>query len=215
MTRVLVADDHPVFRRGLCATLEEITGVEVVGAVADGTQAVAAARELLPDVVLMDLAMPGMDGRTACRLITTELPHVAVLVLTMSDDPDSIDAALRAGARGYLLKGADKDAIARALATVAAGDLHLSNAAAEHVLSRLDGRVRAAPNQFTQLSPRETEILNLVAQGKGNAVIARELYLSDKTVRNQVSNILTKIGATNRTEAIHMARHGGLGQPTA
>ena len=215
MTRVLVADDHPVFRRGLCATLEEITGVEVVGAVADGAQAVAAARELLPDVVLMDLAMPEMDGRTACRLITTEMPHIAVLVLTMSDDPDSIDAALRAGARGYLLKGAYEDAIARALATVAVGDLHLSRAAAQHVLSRLDGRVRAAPTLFTQLSARETEILDLVAQGKGNAVIARELYLSDKTVRNHVSNILTKIGAANRTEAIHMARHGGLGQPTA
>jgi DNA-binding NarL/FixJ family response regulator len=140
LTRVVVADDHPVFRRGLCATLSEVAGVEVVAAVGDGVQAVAAARELRPDVVLMDLAMPEMDGRTACQLITSELPGIAVLVLTMSDDPDSINAALRAGARGYLLKGADEETIARALATVSAGDLHLSQAAAHHLLSTLSGR---------------------------------------------------------------------------
>jgi DNA-binding NarL/FixJ family response regulator len=211
MTRVLVVDDHPVFRKGLCATLTEIADVEVVGAVADGAQAVAAARELRPDVVLMDLAMPVMDGRTACQIITTEMPTVAVLVLTMSDDPDSISAALNAGARGYLLKGADEATIVRALATVSAGDLHLSRPAAQHVLAALSGKNTPTPRSFPQLSTRETEILDLVAQGKGNAIIARDLFLSDKTVRNHISNILTKIGAADRTEAIQMARHDGLG----
>jgi DNA-binding NarL/FixJ family response regulator len=211
MTRVLVVDDHPVFRKGLCATLTEIADVEVVGAVADGAQAVAAARELRPDVVLMDLAMPVMDGRTACQIITTEMPTVAVLVLTMSDDPDSISAALNAGARGYLLKGADEATIVRALATVSAGDLHLSRPAAQHVFAALSGKNTPTPRSFPQLSTRETEILDLVAQGNGNAIIARDLFLSDKTVRNHISNILTKIGAADRTEAIQMARHNGLG----
>jgi DNA-binding NarL/FixJ family response regulator len=212
-TRVLVADDHPVFRKGLCATLSGVAGVDVVGAVADGAAAVTAARELRPDVVLMDLSMPEMDGRTACQIIHNEMPDIAVLVLTMSDDPDSIDAALRAGARGYLLKGADEDTIARALATVSIGDLHLSHAAAEHVLARMTGRDVPARKQFAQLSAREAEVLDLVAQGKGNAVISRELYLSNKTVRNHVSNILTKIGAQDRSEAVQMARARGLGQP--
>ena len=214
LTRVLVADDHPIFRKGLCATLSEVAGVEVVGAVANGREAVAAARELRPDVVLMDLAMPEMDGRTACQLITTENPEVAVLVLTMSDDPDSINAALQAGARGYLLKGADEETIARALATVSHGDVHLSSTAAEHVLAKLAGRSPLA-TPFPHLSARETEVLDLVARGMGNPSIARSLFLSDKTVRNHVSNILSKIGAPDRTQAVQMARRAGLGQPTS
>ncbi len=213
LTRVLVADDHPVFRKGLCATLAEIPGVDVVGAVANGEQAVTAARDLRPDVVLMDLAMPEMDGRTACQLITAELPNVAVLVLTMSDDPDSINAALGAGARGYLLKGADEETIARALATVSAGDVHLSRGAAEHVLAAITGRT-PSHRPFPQLSPREVEILDLVARGMGNASIARELFLSDKTIRNHISNILTKLGVRDRTEATHLARRAGLGEAT-
>ena len=207
--RVIVADDHPLFRKGLCATLEDIGNVVVVAAVADGAQAVAAARQLRPDVVLLDLAMPEMDGRAACRIITDELPDVSVLVLTMSDDPDSIDAAMRAGARGYLLKGADEETIARALTSVSAGDVHLSGAAAQHVLSTLTGT--RAPQSFPQLSPRETQVLDLLGRGLGNAAIARDLFLSSKTVRNHVSNILTKIDAEDRAQAIEMARRAGLG----
>jgi DNA-binding NarL/FixJ family response regulator len=209
VTRVLVADDHPMFRRGLCATLEEIADIEVVGAVADGAEAVAAAEELRPDVVLMDLAMPGMDGRTATREITSRIPGVAVLVLTMSDDADSIGAALRAGASGYLLKGADEATIARAIATVAAGDLVLAQTAAAHVVDRMRGRRPAEP--FPELSTREREILDLVARGLGNIAIARRLSLSDKTIRNQVSSILTKLGLQDRAEAIDAARAVGLG----
>jgi DNA-binding NarL/FixJ family response regulator len=207
--RVVVADDHPVFRKGLCATLQDIDDVVVVAAVADGAQAVTAARELHPDVVLMDLSMPEMDGRTACKIITAELPGTAVLVLTMSDDPDSIEAALRAGARGYLLKGADEETITRALASVCAGDMHLTGAAARHVLASVTGR--RAPSTFPQLSPREAEVLDLLARGMGNAGIARDLFLSTKTVRNHVSNILAKIAADDRGQAIDMARRAGLG----
>jgi DNA-binding NarL/FixJ family response regulator len=208
--RVVVADDHPVFRRGLTATLADIDGVEVVAAVADGAAAVEAARDLLPDVVLMDLAMPGVDGRTATRTISRELPEVAVLVLTMSDDPDSVGAALRAGARGYLLKGADEAAIARALHTVAAGDVVLARRAAAPVLDAVTGG-RTAPEVFPELTPRERQILDLVARGTGNLAIARELHLSDKTVRNQVSVILAKIGARDRATAIEHGRRAGLG----
>ncbi len=208
--RVVVADDHPVFRRGLCATLDDIVGVEVVDAVGDGAAAIASARQHRPDVVLMDLAMPGVDGLTACRAVVGELPDVAVLVLTMSDDPDSIGAALRAGARGYLLKGADEAAIERALASVAAGEVVLAGAAAAPVLDALTGR-RTLDRPFPQLTTREVEVLDLVSRGLGNIAIARELCLSDKTVRNQVSTILTKLGAADRAEAIELARQAGLG----
>ncbi len=207
--RVVVADDHPLFLKGLCATLQNIDDVVVVAAVADGAQAVTAARDLHPDLVLMDLSMPEMDGRTACKIITAELPETAVLVLTMSDDPDSIEAALRAGARGYLLKGADEETITRALASVSAGDMHLTGAAAQHVLAAVTGR--RAPTTFPQLSPRETQVLDLLARGMGNAGIARDLFLSTKTVRNHVSNILAKIAAGDRGQAIEMARRAGLG----
>jgi DNA-binding NarL/FixJ family response regulator len=208
--RVLVADDHPMFRRGLCATLVEIEGVQVVGAVADGVAAVRAAVELQPDVVLMDLAMPGLDGRSATQAIAAQAPGVAVLVLTMSDDADSIGAALRAGARGYLLKGADEATIARALASVAAGDLVLAQPAAEHVLGVMTGRT-SMPAPFPQLTAREREILDLVSRGLGNIAIARRLSLSDKTVRNQVSSVVAKLGVADRAEAIDVARRAGLG----
>jgi DNA-binding NarL/FixJ family response regulator len=211
LIRVVVADDHPVFRRGLAATLADIDGVEVVAAVPDGAAAIEAARTLAPDVVLMDLAMPGIDGATATRTITSELPGIAVLVLTMSDDPDSVGAALRAGARGYLLKGADEDAIARALHGVAAGDVVLSGAAATPVLDAATGR-RSAAEPFPQLTPRERQILDQVARGLGNIAIARGLHLSEKTVRNQVSAILTKIDAPDRGSAIDRARRAGLGR---
>jgi DNA-binding NarL/FixJ family response regulator len=210
LIRVVVADDHPVFRRGLSATLADIDGVEVVATVADGAEAIEAARALTPDVVLMDLAMPGIDGRTATQTITRELPGVAVLVLTMSDDPDSVGAALRAGAQGYLLKGADEAAIARALHSVAAGDVVLARAAAGPVLAAVTGR-STVPEPFPQLTPRERQILSLVARGLGNIAIARELHVSEKTVRNQLSGILVKMGVPDRAAAIDRARRAGLG----
>jgi DNA-binding NarL/FixJ family response regulator len=208
--RVVVADDHPMFRRGLCATLADLDGIEVVDAVGDGDAAIQSARTHRPDVVLMDLAMPGTDGRTACHTITAEFPEIAVLVLTMSDDADAIGASLRAGAKGYLLKGADEAAIARALHTVAAGDFVLSNLAGVPMIDALT-RSRPSAGPFPKLSSRERQVLDLVARGLGNIAIARQLSLSDKTVRNQVSNIIAKIGASDRADAIDQARRAGLG----
>jgi DNA-binding NarL/FixJ family response regulator len=208
---VLIADDHPLFRRGLAATLSELDGVTVLDAVADGATAVARAIELRPDVVLMDVGMPGMDGCTATAHIVAAGLGIAVLVLTMSDDPETLAAALAAGARGFLLKGANEVVIRRALTSVAAGEVIFGPDVGDRVLASLRGRDRLAM-PLPELTPREREVLDLVARGLGNMAIARQLSLSDKTVRNQVSAILTKLGAQDRAEATARARAAGLGR---
>ena len=212
--RVVVADDHPLFRDGLVAALARMDRVEVVGTAADGEQAVALTRELAPDVVLMDLAMPGLNGIEATRAIAQTHPGVAVLVLTMAETDDLLVAALRAGARGYLLKEAGRQEISHALWSVAAGQAVFGTSVADRILSRLTEPPRgktATSGAFPQLTGREIEVLELLTRGLTNRAISARLYLSDKTVRNHVSNILAKTGAPDRQAAADMARRAGLG----
>jgi len=206
--RVLVADDHPIVRGGLIALLDTLDGLEVVGQVGTGREAVKAAVTHRPDVVVMDLRMPDLDGVEATRQIRQQAPRVAVLVLTMFDEDALVEGALAAGARGYLLKGAESTEIERAIRTVASGDTVLSRSIAEHVL----GRVASVPASTSLgLTPREREVLDLIARGLGNATIAARLHLSPKTVGNHISAIFTKLGVVTRAEAIVRAREAGLG----
>jgi DNA-binding NarL/FixJ family response regulator len=209
--RVVVADDHPVFRDGLAMILRE-RDVEVVAEVSDGQQAIEAAAAHHPDVVLMDLTMPGLGGIEATRRLLAAHPAVAVLVLTMSEDDDSLFAALRAGARGYLLKEAAADDIARAVVTVARGGTVLGARVSTRVLEAVHGGLLpGAPAPFPRLTERERQVLELVARGYQNARVAHHLGLSEKTVRNHVSAILAKLPAATRAEAVALARDQGLG----
>jgi DNA-binding NarL/FixJ family response regulator len=208
--RVLIADDHPLFRDGLTAMLQADDDTELTGAATDGLQAVELALHSQPDVVVMDLHMPGMDGIEATRRIVADSPHIAVLVLTMFDDDESVFSALRAGARGYLLKGADQEQIRRAVSAAANGEIIFGTELAARVLAYFTA-APAAPAIFPQLTGREREVLELVAQGRSNADIAGKLHLSQKTVRNHVSNILTKLQVADRAQAIVRARDAGLG----
>jgi DNA-binding NarL/FixJ family response regulator len=210
MIRVLVVDDHPVYRDGLALALAAASTVEVVGAVGDGADAVEAVETLAPAVVLMDLHMPGENGVEATRRIVAAHPQVAVLVLTMLEDDGSLFAAMRAGARGYLLKGAGRAEIERAVLTVAAGEVVFSAGIAERVLAFFSAGARADP--FPELTDREREVLDLVARGLTNAEIARRLVLSAKTVRNHVSNVFAKLQVAGRAEAVARARGAGLGE---
>jgi DNA-binding NarL/FixJ family response regulator len=185
----------------------------VVGEAADGAEAVRLAAELVPDVVVMDLHMPVMNGVEATRQVTGEHPAVAVLVLTMLENDESVFAAIRAGAKGYLLKGADRAEIGRALDGVAHGEVVFSSAIAGRVLSYFAaGRAGPEVAPFPELTDREREVLDLVARGLTNAAIARQLVVSDKTVRNHVSNVFAKLHVAGRAEAVARARDAGLGR---
>jgi DNA-binding NarL/FixJ family response regulator len=213
--RVVIADDHPVYREGLAMVLGSLPGVTVVGEAGDGNEAVELADRLRPDVVLMDLSMPGMNGVEATRHIVAESPGVQVLVLSMHEGADSVVAALRAGARGYLAKGATKEEVARAMREVASGGAVFGEGIAEQVLLRVkdSGRTsRRGAEAFPDLTDRELEVLDLVAGGLSNAAISSRLHLSDKTIRNVVSNAVAKIGARDRADAILIARRAGLGE---
>ena len=210
-TRVVICDDHPVFRAGMATVLQDLDGVDVVGQAADGEQALAVVAEHRPDVVLMDLRMPGIGGLEATARIRVEHPGTAVIVLTMDSDDDSIFAALRAGARGYLLKEADGLDIERAIAGVTRGEAVFGAGIAERVLAFFASGRRPQASPFPQLSPREHEVLEMIAQGLDNQQIARRLVLSDKTVRNRVSDILAKVHARSRAEMVALARDAGLG----
>lgn len=208
--RVLICDDHPVFRDGLRLLLGEL-GVEVVGEAATGEEAVDTAAEVVPDVVVMDLHLPGISGIEATRTIRAANPGVGVLVLTMLDDDTTLLAALRAGANGYLLKGAGHADVERALAAVANGDMMVAADVAQRLRAGLDGGSSTAP--FPELSRREREVLELLARGQPNEQIAAALFLSVKTVRNNVSAIFTKLDVENRAAAVALARDAGLGRP--
>ena len=206
--RVVVADDHPLYRDGIVAAVGALGTAEVVGVAADGAEAVRLCAELAPDVGLMDLAMPVLTGIDATARIAAEQPGVAVLVLTMLESDDSVVAALRAGARGYLVKGADRAEIASALDAVSRGQAVFGSGIAPSVLSRLvdPPRPRGSSTRFPELTDREVEVLDLLGLGLGNRAIADRLYLSDKTVRNHVSNILAKLGVPDRAAAGELAR---------
>jgi len=210
--RVLIADDHPLFRDGLSALVDEGPDTELAGSATTGTEAVDLAIATQPDVVVMDLHMPGLNGIEATRRIVADSPHIAVLVLTMFDDDDSIFSALRAGARGYLLKGADQEQIRAAIRAAANGEIIFGTQLAARMLAYFTAGATAPPQAFPQLTDREREVLDLVAQGRANAAIAAKLGLSQKTVRNHVSNILTKLQVADRAQAIVQARDAGLGR---
>ena len=207
--RVLLADDHPMFRSGLAAALAEHT--EVVAVVASGEDAVRESAATTPDVVLMDLRMPGLNGIEASRRILAANPRVAILVLSMFDDDESVFAAMRAGARGYLLKESDEDEILRAIRTVHAGGAIFGPAVARRMVTFFSGARGGLAAAFPQLTGREREILELIARGRSNAEIADSLSVSDKTVRNNISNIFSKLQVADRSQAIVRAREAGLG----
>jgi DNA-binding NarL/FixJ family response regulator len=211
--RILIADDHPVFRYGLRALLSAEQTTEVVGEATTGEEAIEKALSLQPDVILMDLNMPGVNGIEATRRILAQTPHVSILVLTMFDDDDSVFAAMRAGARGYLLKGAEGEETVRAIQVVRGGEAIFSPSIARRLMQYFGAsRSTALPQLFPDLTEREREILTLIAQGYTNPAIAEKLVLSPKTVRNHVSNIFSKLQVAGRTEAIIRARNAGLTQ---
>ena len=206
--RAVLVDDHPVFRQGLRVLLEDL-GVVVEGEAADGEAAVEAVQRLRPDVVLMDVQMPGVNGVEATRRLVAADPDVRILILTMVDDDEAVFAALQAGALGYVLKGAGQDEIARALRGVAAGEAVYGPQIARRMRAFFTGGAAVKP--FPELADREREVLRLMASGLPNAAIAGRLYLSEKTVRNYVSTIFTKLGVPDRSAAIVKARDAGLG----
>lgn len=210
---VVIADDHPVFRDGLRALLSSMPEVEIVGEAATGIDVVDQAAALQPDVIVMDLHMPKLNGIEATRRVVQASPHIGVLVLTMFEDDDSVFAAMRAGARGYLLKGNDQAEIVRAIQAVSSGDAIFGPAVANRVIeyfSATQGRVDV--QAFPELTEREREVLELIAQGHANQAIAQRLFLSTKTVRNHVSNIFSKLQVADRAQAIVRAREAGLGR---
>jgi DNA-binding NarL/FixJ family response regulator len=215
-TRVMVADDHPVFRRGMRAILGAEPDIELLGEATDGEEAIALALKLRPDVILMDLNMPNVTGIEATRHILEENPETAVLMLTMFEDDKSIFAAMRAGAHGYVLKGADGAETLRAIRAAASGEAIFSPAITRRLTGYFatPGRGPEATEEraFPDLTEREREVLSLMAEGYTNNAIASHLYLSPKTVRNYVSSIFTKMEVADRAQAIVRAREAGLGR---
>jgi DNA-binding NarL/FixJ family response regulator len=214
--RVLIADDHAFYREGVRGMLQPLSGsFTIVGEASDGAAAVAKARTLRPDVILMDLKMPGMNGLEATRQILAAMPAIGILVVTMFEDDDSVFAAVRAGARGYLLKDADREELTLAIRAVARGEAIFGAAIAQRMIRYFAALPQdAMAITFPELTAREREILHLVAQGLNNKHIANRLVLSLKTVQNHVSHIFNKLQVADRAEAILRAREGGLGGDT-
>ena len=214
--RVVLADDHPMYRYGLTAILDQADGIEVVAGVCDGPTLLAAVTEHSPDVVVTDLSMPGLDGASVTRSLLGIDPDLPVLVLTMHEDDEHVFAALRAGARGYLVKGADGEEIARAVRSVAAGEAVYGGPVARRIVTFYAGREDRSPvdRAFPNLTGREQDVLGLLSSGCRNHEIARRLGLSEKTVRNHVSQVLAKLQVPDRTAAALRAREAGLGGTT-
>lgn len=209
LVRILIADDHTLFRDGVRALLHSIPDFQVVGEAATGEQVISQARALQPDVILMDLQMPGVNGIEATRRIVQTSPHIGILVVTMFQDDDSVFAAMRAGARGYILKGADQEEMLRAIRAAASGQALFGPEIAKRLMSFFSGA--RSPQIFPELTDREREILQLIAQGFNNPEIAERLAIAPKTVRNHISNIFSKLQVADRTQAIIKARDAGMG----
>jgi DNA-binding NarL/FixJ family response regulator len=210
--RVLIADDHQLFRDGLKALLHSAPDTEVLGEASTGKEAIQLAAECQPDVILMDLQMPELDGIEATRHIVRANPHINVLMVTMFEDDPSVFAAMRAGARGYVLKGAKHDEMLRAIRAVSSGEAIFSPSIAARMMSFFAASRSVIPEEvFPDLTDREREVLNLIARGESNADIAQALTISVKTVRNHVSNIFGKLQVADRAQAVIRAREAGLG----
>jgi DNA-binding NarL/FixJ family response regulator len=210
--KVVIADDHAVVRTGLSALLSSMEGIEVAGVARDGREAVDRVLDCRPDVAIIDLSMPQLDGLGAIRELKRLVPNTAVLVLTMFDDDESVFEAMQAGARGYVLKGAEQEEIERALRAVVAGELILGPGAANRALAFFSSRPAQPGQQFPELTPREREILDALATGLSNSAIARRLGIATKTVANNISSIFSKLQVTDRTQAVIRARDAGLGR---
>jgi DNA-binding NarL/FixJ family response regulator len=208
--RVVLADDHPIVRQGLGALLRSVDGIDLVGEATNGREAVEAARTLGPDVAILDIHMPGLDGVAAAREIRSTAPGVGILMLTMLDDDESVRTALSAGAGGYVLKGDPQHKIVAAIRAVAAGDTFLAAGVARHALADGAPAAPAVPAGLARLTPREQHILAMLATGRSTTAIATRLGIATKTVSNNLSTIFAKLGVTNRTEAALIAQRAGL-----
>jgi len=210
--RILIADDHPLFRDGMHGLLDSVPITEVVGEAETGDEAVRLANELVPDVILMDIKMPGENGISATRRILSANPEIKILIVTMFEDDESVFAAMRAGANGYLLKDSRQEEVLRAIEAVANGEAIFSPGVARRMVAFFKGTSRFEhPAAFSELSEREQEILHFIANGQSNAEIAAKLVLSLKTVQNHVSNILNKLQVADRVQAAIRARAAGIG----
>ena len=212
MIRILIADDHAIFRDGLRVLLDAAPDMEVVDEAGNGQEAVAKAAARQPDVILMDINMPSLNGIEAARAITRANPQTGVIMLTMLEDDSSLFAAMQAGARGYILKGADKAEVLKTIRAVAAGEALFGPGIANRMMNffREPPKAEAATPAFPELTEREREILTLIAQGHNNAAIAEQLAISAKTVSNHISNIFNKLQVADRAQAIVRAREAGL-----
>ena len=213
--RLYIADDHNLFRDGLRALFQSIEDVVIVGESSDGQVAITEITHLQPDVVLMDIQMPGVNGIEATRRISTSSPHIGIIILTMFDDDDSVFAAMRAGARGYILKGADQHEMLRTIRAVSDGEALFGAQIANRLMDFFaDLSPQVTAGIFPELTEREHEVLELIARGHKNQEIARQLVIAHKTVRNHVSNIFSKLQVADRAQAIIRAREAGMGRST-
>jgi DNA-binding NarL/FixJ family response regulator len=210
--RILIVDDHPVFRFGLRSLLSSVPEMEVVAEAVSGEEAIQEANRLIPDIILMDINLPGINGIEATRKILAANPEIGILILTMFED-DSVFEAVQAGARGYILKGADPEETLRAIQSVIKGEAIFSPTVADRLIHFISTeKERATPEIFPELTDRERDVLNLLARGLTNTAIAEKLYLSPKTVRNHVSNIFSKLQVSDRSQAVIKAREAGMGK---
>lgn len=214
LIRIIIVDDHTLFRNGLVSLLNSLPGLKVIAAVENGHQAIKSANDLQPDVILMDIQMEGINGIEATRQIVQTSPHIGVIVVTMFDDDDSVFSAMRAGARGYILKGADQEDVLRAIHTVAKGEAIFGPSIATRLMNFFNQPNKPVSPAFPDLTDREREVLDLIAQGLTNSDISSKLFISIKTVRNHVSNIFNKLQVSDRVQAAIRAREAGLGNLT-